>query len=125
MVPIQVWGNNFLNCGRILDLDTPKCLLDSKDKRQDRQDRPQRQDRQDRQHRQDRQDRQYRQDRQTQSGYVSSLHTILVLHVLLGIAKMGGGFLSKLVLNFIFDGGCDDYENENLRVTSRIFMFSM
>ena len=54
---------------------------DSKDKRQDRQDRPQRQDRQDRQHRQDRQDRQYRQDRQTQSGYVGSLHTILVLHV--------------------------------------------
>ena len=53
---------------------------DSKDKRQDRQDRPQRQDRQDRQHRQDRQDRQYRQDRQTQSGYVGSLHTILVLH---------------------------------------------
>ena len=45
---------------------------DSKDKRQDRQDR---------QHRQDRQDRQYRQDRQTQSGYVGSLHTILVLHV--------------------------------------------
>ena len=31
--------------------------------------------------RQDRQDRHDRQDRQTQSGYVGSLHTILVLHV--------------------------------------------
>ena len=35
--------------------------------------------------RQDRQDRHDRQDRQTQSGYVGSLHTILVLHEVRGI----------------------------------------